>query len=123
MGFIETLGIDIIGKHADGVSIECLVRKEFLNFRGVLHGGLTASVADSAMGIAVSRHYGPDTPVTTVEMKINYLRPVVTGKLVARSRIVRDGKRICVGQVDIRDGDDNLVAVALTTFAVLQSAP
>tara|TARA_Y100000588_G_C14254356_1_gene924784 strand:+ start:1543 stop:1914 length:372 start_codon:yes stop_codon:yes gene_type:complete len=122
MGFIETLGIDIIENHADGVSIECLVRKEFFNFRGVVHGGLTASVADSAMGIAVSRHYGPDTPVTTVEMKINYLRPVAAGKLVARSRIVRDGKRICVGQVDVRDGDDNLVAIALTTFAVLKPA-
>ena len=123
MGFIETLGIDIIENHADGVSIECLVRKEFFNFRGVVNGGLTARVADSAMGIAVSRHYGPDTPVTTVEMKINYLRPVAAGKLVARSRIVRDGKRICVGQVDVRDGDDNLVAIALTTFAVLKPAP
>jgi len=119
MGFIETLGIEVVGEHDDGVTIECLVRKEFFNFRGVLHGGLTASVADSAMGIAVSRHYGQDNPVTTVEMKINYLRPVFAGKLVARSRIVHDGKRICVGQVDVYDGEGNRVAVALTTFAVL----
>lgn len=122
MGFIQQLGVEIVKVHTDGVTVECAITKELLNSHGVLHGGVTASVADTAMGIAVSRRYDQNQLVTTVELKINYLRPVVEGKILARSRIIRAGHRICVGQVDVFDATKKKIAIALMTFFVEQSS-
>ena len=118
MGFIQYLGIRVVTGHEDGVTVECSIREEFLNTSGVLHGGATASIADSAMGIAVSQYYGKDRSVTTAEFKINYLSPVKEGKVVARSKIIRAGRRICVGQVEVSDATGALIAIALMTFSI-----
>lgn len=121
MHFNQLLGVRVVDKHDDGVTVECPVREDLLNPRGVVHGGVTTSVADSAMGIALTRHFGREQSVTTIELKINFLRPVVEGKIVARARIVRAGRRICVGRVDVSNGEGKAIAVALMTFAVLEA--
>ena len=118
MNFVQYLGIRVVTEYEDGITAECLIRKEYLNMSGVLHGGVTASVADSAMGIAVSQHYGKHRSVTTAEFKINYLCPLKDGKVVARAKIIRAGKKICVGQVEVSDASGTLIAIALMTFAV-----
>ena len=110
----------MVDKHDDGVTVECPVREDLLNPMGVVHGGVTTSVADAAMGVALTRHFGREKSVTTIELKINFLRPIVEGKIVARARIVRAGRRICVGQVDVFNAEGKAVAVALMTFAVLE---
>lgn len=120
MGFVQQLGIEVVKVHVDGVTVECAITNELLNSHGVLHGGVTASVADTAMGVAVSRRYNKNRSVTTVELKINYLRPALEGKLWTRSRIIRAGHRICVGQVDIFDEAEEKIATALMTFFVEQ---
>src|SRR6059058_619539 len=85
MPFNQLLGIRVARLHGDGVTIECKVRDELLNLAGVLHGGVTATMVDAAVGIALSRHFRGVRPATTVELKINYLRPVVEGKATARA--------------------------------------
>ena len=57
-------------------------------------------------------------PTTTIELKVNYLKPAVEGELVARSYIIRAGKRVCVGRVEVHCGEDH-VATALMTYAFL----
>ena len=119
MHFNEYIGIRVVEQHDDGVTVECPVREEFMNGAGVVHGGVAATVADSAMGIAFVRHLERKYNIATIEMKINYLRPIVEGTIVARAHVIKTGKRVCVGRVDVSDGDKNAIAVALLTYAIL----
>jgi acyl-CoA thioesterase len=119
MNFNELLGIQVTARHDDGVTIECAVRPELMNFAGVIHGGATATIADAAMGIGLIHVLGKGSRVTTVEMKINYLRPVTEGKVVARSYLLRQGKSLCIGRVDLHDNEQKLVGVALMTYMIL----
>jgi acyl-CoA thioesterase len=119
MTFNQLLGIEVTGRHDDGVTIECPVRTELMNGAGALHGGVTATVADAAMGIGLMHVLGKGRAITTVEMKINYLRPVTAGKVVARSFILRTGKTLSTGRVDLSDSNGTPVAVALLTYMLL----
>jgi len=119
MPFNHHLGIRVARVHRDGVTIECPIRAELMNGAGVLHGGVTATMADVAVGIALNRHFGGRRPLTTAEMKVNFFRPVAAGKVVARSHLIRVGSTLCVGQVDLFDGEKRLVGAALVTYMVL----
>jgi len=119
MPFNKLLGVRIVRRHTDGVTIECKLRDELLNGAGVVHGGVLASMADTAMGIALHNHFGGRRPITTTDLKINYLRPVKHGKAVARSYLMRVGKTLCVGRVELFDAERKLAAVAIVTYIQL----
>lgn len=119
MNFNQLLGIQVTKRHDDGVTIECPVRPELMNGMGVVHGGVTATVADAAMGIGLTHVLGKGRSITTVEMKINYMHPVTAGKLVARSYVLRVGKTLSIGRVDLFDGEGTPVGVALLTYMLL----
>jgi acyl-CoA thioesterase len=120
MPFNKLLGVRIVRRHSDGVTIECTLREDLLNIAGAVHGGVLASMADTAMGIGLHSHFGGRRPITTTEMKINYLRPAKHGKVAARSHILRVGKHLCVGRVDLSDAERKLVAVAIVTYMLLE---
>ena len=114
--FNQYLGIRVANQHRDGITIECRVRKELLNFAGVLHGGVTATLADVAVGQALAKRLGRFGASTTAELKINYLRPIAGRKVTARSHLLRIGKTLCIARVDVFDDQKNLAAVALVTY-------
>ena len=120
MPFNKLIGIRIVQRHPDGVTIACLMTEQLRNGAGVMHGGVLATVADAAVGIGLTSHFGARRPITTTEMKINFLRPIQDGKLTARSHLLRVGKRLCVGRVDMFDAKRKLAAVALVTYILLE---
>ena len=119
MPFNELVGIRLLRLHRDGVTITCAVRGDLLNVAGVLHGGVAATLADAAVGIALQRHLGGKRPITTTELKINYLRPVAEGRVSARSRLLKVGTKMAVGSVDIKNAAGELVAAALLSYMLL----
>jgi uncharacterized protein (TIGR00369 family) len=119
MPFNAMVGIQVKRLHKDGVTIECNVREELLNSANVLHGGVLATLADAAVGISLAHHFGGRRPITTAELKINYLRPVSEGKVKARARLLKVGARICVGSVEMRDAGNKVVAAALLSYILL----
>jgi uncharacterized protein (TIGR00369 family) len=121
MPFNGLVGIRLVRIHKDGVTIDCKLRPELMNSHGVLHGGVTATLADAAVGIAITARLGRPA-ATTVEMKLNYLRPVVGGKITARAYIVRMGSTLCIGRVDLSDDSKALVGTALVTYMLLKPA-
>ncbi len=92
------------------------VGEEHFNEAGVVHGGVTFTLADSALGYGISKTVGK--PCTTAEMKINYLKPVSGGVMTARSRILKAGRRLVVARAEVLCGDEQ-VAEVLSTFAIL----
>jgi uncharacterized protein (TIGR00369 family) len=123
MPFNSLIGLRLTRLHADGVTIEVPVRPELYNSAGVVHGGVAATLVDAAVGISLQREFGGARSITTVELKINYFRPVREGKIFARAHLKRVGSTICVGCVDLADSDDNLVGTALVTYMVLPQRP
>jgi uncharacterized protein (TIGR00369 family) len=121
MPFNMLLGFRLTKLHNDGLTIECAVRDELLNGAGVIHGGVTATMADAVVGIALNRHFGGARKITTIELKISYFRPVARGKIFARAYLVRIGSTICVGRADLTDADKNPIATALVTYMILDS--
>ena len=119
MPFNKLLGIHVQRLHSDGLTIECTLRPELLNLAGVLHGGVLATLADAAVGIALQRHFGGTRPITTVEMKINYLRPVSEGKVRARAKLLKVGTKLGVGTVELKTGSGKIVAAALLSYMLL----
>lgn len=117
--FAASLGFRLAALHRDGLTLECDVREELLNSAGVLHGGVTATLADAAVGVALHYLLGSHRPITTIEMKINYFRAVSEGRISARAHMLRMGSTICVGRVDITDSQRKLIGTALATYMIL----
>jgi uncharacterized protein (TIGR00369 family) len=118
-GFNCLLGFELVRTHADGLTIQCRVRPELLNSAGSLHGGVAATLADAAVGTALQVHFEGKRRFTTIEMKVNYFRPVREGRLLARARLVRVGSSVCVGQVDLTDQGRRSVGIAIVTYMLL----
>lgn len=122
-GFNRLLGFELVRKHRDGLTIACPVTPELLNSGGSLHGGVAATLADAAVGSALYERFQGTRWFTTVEMKVNYFRPVTAGRLRARSRLLRVGSTICVGHVDLTDEQRRSVGVAIVTYMMLDARP
>ena len=92
MPFNKLVGIRVVRRHPDGVTIVCPMSDRLRNGAGVMHGGVIATLADVAVGVALTSHFGGRRSITTTEMKINFLRPVWKAKLRAEAKLVRSGK-------------------------------
>jgi uncharacterized protein (TIGR00369 family) len=90
---------------------------------GTLHGGIYCDLADAAMGYAYAAILGEGEAFTTVELKINFFRPVRKGKLTAEARVVRAGNNLGYVECDVKDGDGKLVARAASTCMKLRQPP
>jgi uncharacterized protein (TIGR00369 family) len=87
---------------------------------GTLHGGVLCDIADAAMGIAYASTLGEGETFATLELKINFLKPVWTEKLRAVERIVKRGKTLGLVECDITDAQKSLVARASSTCLTLR---
>jgi uncharacterized protein (TIGR00369 family) len=87
---------------------------------GTLHGGILCDIADAAMGIAFASTLEPEESFTTVELKINFFRPVWDSQLKAEGIVVRRGGMIGYVECTITDEENRLVAKAASTCMALR---
>jgi uncharacterized protein (TIGR00369 family) len=90
------------------------------NPMGTIHGGILCDLADAAMGTAYFSLLDEGESFTTLELKINYLRPFWTGRLVAHGRVVSRGRTVGMTECDVLDGDGRLIARATSTCMTLR---
>ena len=93
-----------------------------VNPMGTLHGGILCDIADAAMGIAFASTLAPGESFTTVELKINYLRPVREGTLRAEGRVVQRGRTVGYVECEVTNQDGKLIAKSNSTCLVLRGA-
>ena len=89
------------------------------NPMGTLHGGILCDVADAAMGTAVATTLEEGETFTTLELKINFLKPIWNAKLTATGKVIRRGKTICLTECEVTDEKGSLVAKASSTCMIL----
>src|SRR2546422_11596394 len=102
--------------------IEFEATERHANPMGTLHGGILADIADAAMGMAYASGLDEGETFTTLELKINFLKPVWTGKLTATGRVVQGGRTIGLVECDVVDEKRRLVARASSTVMTLRGA-
>ncbi len=90
------------------------------NPMGTLHGGILCDIADAAMGMAFASTLAPEESFTTVELKINFFRPVWEARLRAEGTVVQRGRTIGYVECTITDEENRLVARAASTCMVLR---
>ena len=90
------------------------------NLMDGLHGGILCDLTDAAMGTAFASTLENEQQFTTVELKINFLRPVRTGRLRAEANVVKRGRTIGYIECEVTDEEKRLVAKASSTCMVLR---
>jgi uncharacterized protein (TIGR00369 family) len=106
---------------ADGrATVVLAAGPQHANPMGTLHGGILCDIADAAMGMAFASTLTPEESFTTVELKINFFRPVWQGELKAEGTVVQRGHTIGYVECNITDEENRLVARAASTCMVLR---
>jgi uncharacterized protein (TIGR00369 family) len=90
------------------------------NPMGTVHGGILCDIADAAMGIAFASTLAPGESFTTIELKINFLRPVRKAQLRAEGRVIQRGRTVGYVECDITDENGRLIAKSNSTCLVLR---
>lgn len=121
--FAKLLGIKLDGIEPGEATLSLHIRDDFKQNAGVVHGGVIASLIDSATAFAILPLLKPDERTTTVDLTISYLRPLVAGAMVARAKVVRSGKRIITTSAELFDDSGKLAATALSTYIRLPKTP
>lgn len=106
-------------RHGESV-IELQASDMHSNPMGTLHGGILCDIADAAMGIAFSSTLEEGESFTTLELKINFLRPVWKDKLRAAGKVVKRGKSVGMVECDVTNSRGVLVARSSSTCLVLR---
>ena len=89
------------------------------NPMGTVHGSVLCDIADAAMGVAFASTLDADQSFTTLELKINFLRPVWESMLQAKARVTSRGKTVGLIECDVMDANGRLMARASSTCLVL----
>ena len=114
--FSKLLGISIISANDRQVRAELIVKKEFANRNGVMHGGAIMGFADNIGGTATFINLEPGYSTTTIESKTNFLRPIKIGdKIVAECDVINNGNKIVVLQTTIFRSDQKVAAIVMQT--------
>ena len=110
------LGIELIDIKPGEAIAKMKMRDELRQPYGVLHGGATASLIDTAMAFAVIASTAEDEKATTVDLTVHYLRPVTEGEIICTAKMVRTGKRILTISAEVVNEQEKLIATALSTY-------
>ena len=89
---------------------------------GTVHGGILCDLADAAMGMAYATSLDDNETFTTLELKINFLKPVWSGRLTATGYVVKSGRTVGLVDCDVYDEKQSLVARASSTCMTLRGA-
>jgi uncharacterized protein (TIGR00369 family) len=109
------LGIALTEIHEGEAKFEMTVRPHHYNSVGTVQGGVLATMADAAMGIAFGSLLDETEKFATMEFQINFISPVIEGKIQALGKIVHAGKRTGLIECEIRTADGKLIAKAFGT--------
>lgn len=116
--FYRWAGVELVDASPGRVEIAFEAGTHHLNLQGLVHGGLLATLADTAMGLAVRTVLQPDRRHVTVQFGVEFLSPGRPGKIVAGGRSVKVGSRLGFAEADVTDADGRLLAKAHSTLSV-----
>ena len=119
----QTIGFRIVDIAPDRAVFEMeAVASRHANPMGTLHGGILCDLSDGAMGMAWASELEEGETFTTLELKINFVKPVWKSRLVAEGKVIRAGRTIGLVEGRVTDDSGSLVAFATSTCMTLRGA-
>lgn len=114
--YLRHLGIELVEISAGKAVMKMPMKKELRQPYGLLHGGATASLIDTATAFAVVAAIGTEDKATTVDLTVHYLRPVIDETTICTATVVRAGKRLITVSAEVHNEQGKLIATALSTY-------
>jgi uncharacterized protein (TIGR00369 family) len=121
--FYAWTGMRVLRVEPGEVDVAMDVGPDHLNLRGLLHGGMIATLADTASGLAIRSALDPGRTHATVQLDVQFLRAGAPGTIEAHGRAVRVGRSIAFAEADVVDGTGTTIARATATHAVSRAEP
>ena len=117
----ELVGFDLVEAGAGRASFELDPTERHYNPLGTVHGGIAATLLDSAMGVAVHTALKEGETYTTLELKVNFVRAITesTGRIVASGSVIHRGGRVATAEARLTDADGRLLAHGTSTCLIM----
>lgn len=114
--------MDVIEVGPGTVTFRCRPEKSHYNPIGTVHGGLVCTLLDSALGCATHTTLPAGTGYTSIEIKVNYLRPVTadSGPLICTGRVTKPGSRVAFAEGEVVDNQGKIVASATGSLLIFE---
>lgn len=118
--WVQALGLQVVAFSMGEVTLRLPHSEQLSRVGGMLCGQAMMAAADSAMVLALISHFGAFRPCTTVQLSSTFLKPLSKQDGLVTARILRAGKSMAFGEIDLRGADDGKSAFrASTTYALL----
>jgi uncharacterized protein (TIGR00369 family) len=114
------MGFNVTAAESGRAVVELDADERFANPMGTLHGGVLCDIADAAMGMAYASRLEDGESFTTLELKINFLKPVWRAHLRAVGKVIKMGKTVGLVECEIFDDQESLVAKVSSTCLTLR---
>jgi uncharacterized protein (TIGR00369 family) len=118
--YFSLLSMEIKGLGWGESLIEIQVQEKHFQPFGMVHGGVFASLVDAAAFWAVYTQIPEELGMTTVELKLNYLAPLSTGRMIGRGKSLRVGKTLCLGEASVVNDEGILLVHGTSTMMILK---
>jgi acyl-CoA thioesterase len=118
--YLKLIGMELVDLKSGEAIVRLQMRDELRQPHGILHGGATASVVDTAMAFAVVTKLAENEKASTVDLTVHYLRPVTAGAIVCTAKVVKAGKRLLTVSAEVVNNEKKLIATALSTYTKIQ---
>ena len=122
-GVMSLLGIELVEARPDRVTLRVEVDERLHQPYGILHGGVSALLAETAASLGGALAVQAGETVAGIELNASHLRPMQAGELLAVATPLRLGRSVHVWDVTLHDGLDRLICKARCTLAVLRNGP
>jgi uncharacterized protein (TIGR00369 family) len=116
----KLIGFTLVSAKPGEAVVEFQATEAHANPMGTLHGGVLCDIADAAMGIAYAANLEEGESFATLELKINFLKPIWKSRLRAIGRVVKQGRTVGFIECDVTDEKGSLVARATSTCITLR---
>jgi uncharacterized protein (TIGR00369 family) len=112
----QLIGFTLVGVSEGRSTVIFEAGPQHANPMGTLHGGILCDIADAAMGIAYATTLDEDESFTTLELKINFLKPVWNAQLTAEGRVIKRGRAVGLTECDVIDQKGSLASSTCMTL-------
>jgi len=117
--WIQDLGLTVVSCDGDSAELRLPFSERLVRVGGTVCGQALMSAADTAMVIAISGSLGGFKPMATVSQNISFMRPVSEADVLITARVLKPGRSLVFGEIEMRAaGDERLAVHATTTYAL-----
>ncbi|CAN0624265.1 Phenylacetic acid degradation-related protein [Burkholderia multivorans] len=117
--WVRSLGLAPVSISDESITLRLPFSGEFRHSGGVICGQVFTAAADTAMVVAISAALGEFRPMTTVSLNTNFMRPVRKGDVLVTARVLRTGRNLVFGEVELFDEDGKMAVHATSTYALV----